>query len=126
MVEFVIEPELAFSVIVPGESTLQPLKFATPETGVTGLTSQMSGPIPELSARVTGVVKLVTVLPKASWTVTTGCGAHGVPDVAVGPGAVVKTSAVAAPAEIATAGCVVESGMMPDVARSVTTPTVST
>ena len=104
VVVFVIEPETAFSVTTPEVSTLQPEKTATPETGITGLTSQVSVPGPEASASVTAVAWPVTVLPKASWTVTVGCCVHGVPAEPVGLGTAVNTSEVAAPAEIATAG----------------------
>ena len=74
---------------------LQPAKVATPLLGVSGLVVQASVP-PGLvpMARVIDAAELVTVLPEASSTVTTGWVVQAAP-LAPPPGWVVKTSWVA-------------------------------
>ena len=68
---------------MPTLSILQPANVATPATAVTGLVVQVSVPDPGFVpiARVTLEVSLVTVLPAASCTVTTGWVDHAVPPV---------------------------------------------
>ena len=79
-------------------STAQPLKVATPLTATTGLLVQLStAPPPLTRASVTDAVLLVTRLPVASRTATTGCVLHGVCEVPP-PGCVVTASWVAVPA----------------------------
>jgi hypothetical protein len=76
-----------------------PEKLATPELAPSGFVVQPSvAPLPGWVAivRVTDAEELVTVLPAASWTVTTGCCAHAPPETPP-PGCVVKASFVAAP-----------------------------
>ena len=64
--------------------SLQPAKVAMPPVAVCGLVAQARVPVPVATARVTGALEPVTVLPLASWMVTTGC--------------VVKATALMAPA----------------------------
>src|SRR3954454_1546870 len=53
---------------------LQPANVATPATAVTVLVVQASvAPAGAVIANSTSLVSLLTVLPAASWTVTTGC-----------------------------------------------------
>ena len=74
---------------------LQPAKVATPEETVTGLVVQLSPA--GVEDTVIELAAVVTVLPSASWTVTTGCVVKLVPLVAPA-GPVVKATWVAAPA----------------------------
>ena len=54
-------------------SMLQPAKPATPEAAVAGFVMQVRvARAGVVMARVTGAVLVVTVLPPASWTATTG------------------------------------------------------
>ena len=59
--------------------SLQPAKVAMPEDAVCGLVVQARVPVPLATARVTGALEPVTVLPLASWTVTTGWVVKAVP-----------------------------------------------
>ncbi len=54
---------------VPARSILSPLKVAMPLTAVTVFVPERTAPlvpVPDVMARVTGAVELVTVLPLAS------------------------------------------------------------
>jgi hypothetical protein len=51
--------------------------------------------------KVTGAVLVLTLLPPASWTVTTGCAAKLVLTAVEADGLVVKPSLVAGPTEMA-------------------------
>ena len=72
-------------------------KVDTPEIAALGFVVQVRiAPPPEVMLRVIEAVLEVTVLPPASWTVTTGCVAKAV--LTVEPtGEVVKASLVAMP-----------------------------
>ena len=75
---------------------LHPAKVATPEAAALGFAVQRRvAPPPEVILRVICVV-LLTVLPPASWTVTTGCVANAVL-MALPTGEVVKASLLAVP-----------------------------
>jgi hypothetical protein len=77
---------------------LQPAKVATPEEAALGFVVQVRvAPAGVVMLRVTEAVLEVTVLPTASWTVTTGWVPKAVPPVEL-DGLVVKTSFVADPA----------------------------
>ena len=74
-----------------------PAKVATPATALSGFVVQLRvAPPAEVMLRVTGVLLEVTVLPPASWTVTTGCVPKSVPPVEL-EGFVVKMSLLAGP-----------------------------
>ena len=94
-------PEDAVKVRVPDLLILQPLKALTPETADLGFSVQVRVGLAccSLMASVTGAVLLVTVLPPASRTVTTGWVVKTVlaepPD-----GCVVKASFAAGPTEM--------------------------
>ena len=76
---------------------LQVEKVATPEEAVLGLLEQVSvAPAGVVIARVTEALLLVTVLPPASVTLTTGCVPKEIPPVDPA-GFVVKASLVAGP-----------------------------
>ena len=77
-----------------------PAKVATPDTAVTGFVVQFSVPVPEAMDRETEADEVVTTLPLASSTCTTGWALNVTP-LAVLPGVVVKTSWVAVPALMA-------------------------
>src|SRR3954469_21085299 len=104
---------------------LQPANVATPATAATGLGGHTSvAPAGVVIESVTALALVVTVLPAASWTVTTGC----VPNATVlaAPlGWVVNTTLAAGPGvmvkEVLTAGVNV-----PSVAVSVYVPALST
>jgi hypothetical protein len=86
----------AFNVKVPAVLIRHPAKIARPEEALVGFWVHVSVPPPDVMLRVIEELLLVTVLPPASWTVTTGCVAkttlRGVLD-----GDVVKASLVAEP-----------------------------
>src|SRR5450631_2180227 len=76
---------------------LQPAKVATPEAALVGFAVQVrAAPAGDVMLRLTKAVLVVTVLPPASWTATTGWAAK-----AMAPGEpaglVVKASLVAEP-----------------------------
>jgi len=78
---------------------MHPKNVATPAVAFTGLAVQVKTPLPGglvLIAKVTADVSVVTVLPLASSTVTTGCVVQAVPPVHPA-GAVVKANCVADP-----------------------------
>jgi len=77
---------------------LHPAKVATPEEAASGLVVHVSVPLPGFVpiASVIDAELLVTVLPPASCTFTTGCTAQAVPPVPP-PGCVVKASWAADP-----------------------------
>ena len=78
-------------------SILQPAKLATPETADFGLAVQVNvAPAGVVMVRLTEAVLLVTVLPPASWTATTGWVTKTLPPVAP-DGLVAKASLVPAP-----------------------------
>ena len=94
-----VSPPLAcaVNVYVPGVLILQPAKVATPETAAFGFVVQVRvAPPPEVMLRVIEAVLELTVLPPASWTVTTGCVAKAVL-MAAPTGEVVKASLLAVP-----------------------------
>jgi len=77
---------------------LQPAKVATPEDVVLGFVVQVRvAPAGVVMVRVTEALLVVTVLPKTSWTATTGCVPKITPPVELA-GFVVKVSLVAVPA----------------------------
>ena len=76
--------------------SLQPAKVAIPEMAVCGLVVQAKVPVPLATARVTAALEVVTVLPLASWTVTTGWVVKAVPLTAPA-GWVVTANLVAVP-----------------------------
>jgi hypothetical protein len=77
---------------------LQPEKVATPEEAVLGFVVQVRvAAAGVVMLRVTEALLEVTVLPTASWTVTTGWVPKAVPPVEL-DGLVVKTSFAADPA----------------------------
>src|SRR5450631_579564 len=79
---------------------LQPAKVASPATAVLGFVVQARvAPAGVVMTRVTGAVLVVTVLPPASWTATTGWVPKAVPPVEP-EGLVVTASLVAGPAPI--------------------------
>jgi len=95
-------PDVAVRVsFVPFLSILQPVKEATPKTAfmpfAVPVQVRMADPVGGVMLRVTVAPLVVTVLPPASWTVTTGWVANtlfaGAPE-----GWVVKTSFAAVPA----------------------------
>ena len=78
-------------------SILQAAKVADPEAALVGLAAQVRvAPPGDVMVRVTEALLVVTVLPPASWTVTTGCVAKAV-ELAELEGLVVKTSLLAGP-----------------------------
>ena len=78
-------------------SILQPAKVATPEAAALGLAVQVRvAPAGVVMVRVTEAALVVTVLPPASWTATTGWVANAMPPVEP-EGLVVKASLVAGP-----------------------------
>jgi hypothetical protein len=68
----------------------QPLKVTTPAVSL-GVQPD-TDPSPPEAANVTVEESVVTALPPASSTVTTGCWAKAVPPLAVADGSVVKAS----------------------------------
>jgi hypothetical protein len=64
--------EVAVIVYVPVASSRQPAKVATPAVAVTGFAVHVRVGPPDVTLRVTAAVLLATVLPLASWMVTTG------------------------------------------------------
>src|SRR3954469_22516908 len=81
---------------------LQPANVATPATAATGLLSHVSvAPAGVVIANVTALMSVVTVLPAASWIVTTGCVPNATPPVEP-LGCVVKASCAAGPAVMVT------------------------
>ena len=99
----VVRPaEVAVSVYaVPDLSILHAAKVTTPETAVLGFAVHVSAapdvPVPEVIAKVTLALLVVTVFPYASWIATFGCVVHATPPVPP-PGCVVYPSCEAAPA----------------------------
>lgn len=100
LVAAVREPDVAVSVYKPAWLTRQPVKVATPATALFGFDPQfVSDPPPvPLSVSSTDAVLLVTVLPPASLTVTTGCLPNAVLR-AVFSGVVVNTRLFAGPTD---------------------------
>ena len=97
---------------MPALSILQPANVATPATAVSGFAVHDSVAPPDVvSASVTAVTLLVTVLPTESSIATTGCVVNGTPPVPVVPGCVVNASFVALP------GVIVTSSLMSDASR---------
>ena len=98
VVSVVNEPLEAVRVNEPAVPTMEhPEKVAMPLTAATGLALQVRVPEPEVTARVTEAVDVVTVLPPESWTATTGWVVNATPLTA--PAASVRTlRAAAAPA----------------------------
>src|ERR1700733_10460552 len=88
---------------------LQPARVATPAAAALGLLVQVSVPGPGLVpiARVTDEVSVVTVLPNASRTVTTGWAAKAMPPVLL-PGDTVKLNLAGAAAVILNVALVAE------------------
>ena len=118
-------PEVAVSVYVPALSMPQPAKVATPETALMGLAVQVRvAPPAVVMARVTGAVLVATVLPPASWTVTTGWAPNAVPPVEL-EGSVVTSSWVAGPT-VMTKLVLSAAVSVPEVAVSVYVPVRST
>jgi len=74
---------------------LQPAKVATPELALVGFAVHVR--VAPVMLKVTEAVLVVTVLPAASWTVTTGWAAKAVAAVEL-EGLVVKASLLADPA----------------------------
>ena len=65
--------DVAVSVNVPAASRLQPAKVATPATALMGFALHVRvGPPGGVMVSVTEALLVTTVLPLASWTVTTG------------------------------------------------------
>ena len=82
---------------VPALSRLNPLKVATPVAAARVAVPErlpLAGFVP--IAKATEAVEVVTVLPPASWIVTTGDVAKAIPETAAG-GWVVKASLAAGP-----------------------------
>src|SRR5580765_5607049 len=81
---------------------MQPAKVTIPERAAFGLFVQARvAPPGVVSARVTELVSVVTVLPTASWIVTAGCWAKATWLALLGLGGVVKLSLTAGPAVMA-------------------------
>ena len=79
---------------------MQPAKLATPATAAMGFVVQAKvAPAGVVMVRLTEAVLLVTVLPPASWTATTGWVTKTLPPVAP-DGLVAKASLVAVPTVI--------------------------
>jgi hypothetical protein len=93
----------AVNVYVPAKSILQPTNVATPETAVNGFALvQLKTELPgTVIVNVTGLELVVTVLPPASCTFTTGCVAKATL-LAASLGCVVNATFVAEPTVIAT------------------------
>ena len=87
---------------------LRPANVTTPFTAFIDAVP-LSAPVPVVNVSVTRLVAVVTVLPPASWIVTTGCWANAVAAAVLAEGCVVKTSFAAAPVVIANAGAVIAS-----------------
>ena len=87
---------------MPIWSIWQPANVATPADAVFGFAVQVrmapGVPVPLVMASDTALVSVVTVLPLASWTVTTGCVPKLVPAVLLAPGDVVNASFAGTPA----------------------------
>jgi hypothetical protein len=95
-----VSPPLdAVRLKVPAVPIRHPAKLATPEEALVGFWVHVSVAPPDVMLRVIEVLLLVTVLPPASWTVTTGCVVNTTLR-AVLDGDVVKASLVAEPAVI--------------------------
>jgi hypothetical protein len=96
-------PADAVSVKVPAVLIRHPAKIATPEAAPAGFWVHVSVAPPDVMLRVIELLLPVTVLPPASWTVTTGCVAKTTLR-AVLDGDVVKMSLVAEPGVIVKLG----------------------
>src|ERR1017187_7167199 len=97
---------------------LQPAKVSTPATAAFGFVVQARvAPAGVVMVRVTDAPLVVTVLPPASWTATTGWLAKATPPVEL-DGLVVKANVLAAPAVMVTLPLVAEVSN-PSVAVSV-------
>src|SRR5450631_2497201 len=92
-----VSPSLAdaVNVNVPAVLIRHPAKVATPEEAFVGFWVHVRVAPPDVMLRVIEVL-LVTVLPPASWTVTTGCVANTTLRVVL-DGEVVKASLLAVP-----------------------------
>ena len=87
----------AVNVYVPGLLILHPVKVVTPATALFGFAVHVRvAPAAVVMLNVTDAVLDVTVLPLASWTVTTGCVVNAEPPVEP-EGDVVTASLVAVP-----------------------------
>ena len=75
---------------------LHAAKVSTPATAALGFAVQARVAVAGARVRVTEATLVVTVLPPASWTVTTGCVANAVL-MALPTGEVVKASLLAVP-----------------------------
>jgi hypothetical protein len=90
----VSDPDVADRVRpVPAVVALNPLNVATP---LTAFTVAEPDNVPVLMLRVTGAFESVTVLPKVSCTVTTGCAVNAVPATVDDDGCVENASFTAA------------------------------
>jgi hypothetical protein len=76
------EPSAAVNVYVPTGLMLQPANVATPATAFFGFVVQTSAPDGLVIVNVTALTSVVTVLPPASWIVTTGWVVNGAPPIA--------------------------------------------
>jgi hypothetical protein len=93
LVAEVSSPSVAVSVYTPTLSIWHPVKVMTPATAALGFGVQTSvAPAGVVNAKVTKLVSVMTVLPPASWTATTGCVDRAVPLIPVELGEVVKAS----------------------------------
>ena len=86
------------TLLLPVRSMFRPLpeKSATPFTAFIDVVPPKV-PVPVVSVRVIEFVAPVTVLPPASWTVTTGCVAKATPATVLADGCVVNASFAAGP-----------------------------
>src|ERR1017187_9677577 len=83
---------------MPRVLILQVVNVSTPATAAFGLVAQARvAPAGVVMVKVIEAVLVVTVLPPASWTVTTGCAAKLVLTAVELDGLVVKASLVAGP-----------------------------
>jgi hypothetical protein len=96
-----VSPPLAdaVNVKVPAALIRHPAKIARPEEALVGFWVHVSVAPPDVMLRVIEALLLVTVLPPASCTLTTGCVAKTTLRTVL-DGDVVKTSLVAEPAVI--------------------------
>jgi hypothetical protein len=93
-------PSAAVSVYVPARSMEQFANVATPATAAFGfVVHDKFAPAGVVIVKVTELVSLVTVLPPASCTATTGCVPNAVPPVEL-DGCVVNATFAALPTEI--------------------------
>jgi hypothetical protein len=103
---------------------LQPTKVATPATAFVGFAEQARvAPAGVVMVKVTGAPLVVTVLPPASWTATTGWLTKATPPVEP-EGLVMKANVLAAPAVMVTLSLMAEV-TNPSVAVIVYVPTLS-